>query len=157
MCWECDHPDRTRLDYITQMREIADRTGWAVQVVEPWRDRPPWAYTAGLTQFGQPELVVTGMPFEPAVDLLNAAAHHLTHAAAWRPGEQVDWDDGPLTEIVDVAEPTAHLNLAVEFYGPKIRALQLVYVDDHGHWPWYAGYRGVQPVLGIRAARVGQG
>jgi hypothetical protein len=51
-------------------------------------------------------------------------------------------------------EPTAHLVIATEFYGPGIRALQLVHADDRGHWPWQVGYRGVrggQPVLGARA------
>jgi Domain of unknown function (DUF4262) len=151
MCWECDHPDRTRADYLAELREIADRTGWAVQSIERWRDRPPWSYTLGLSQFGRPELVVTGMEWESAVWLLDGAAGHMMHAADPVPGEQVAWEDGPLTEVVTVAEPWAHLNMAVELYGPKIRALQLVHADDHGHWPWDAYFRGVQPVLGSRA------
>jgi hypothetical protein len=54
-------------------------------------------------------------------------------------------------EIVEVAEPTAHLVTASEFYGPGIRALQLVHAADRGHWRWQVGYRGGQPVLGVRA------
>jgi hypothetical protein len=64
---------------------------------------------------------------------------------------------GPLIEIVEVAEPAAHLLLAAQFYGAGIRALQLVHADDRGHWPWEVGFRGVrggQPVLGMRAAPV---
>jgi hypothetical protein len=47
-----------------------------------------------------------------------------------------------------------HLVTAVEFFGPRIRALQLVYADNRGHWPWDTGFRGGrggQPVLGARA------
>ena len=47
--------------------------------------------------------------------------------------------------------PWAHLNMAVELYGQRIRGLQLVHADKHGHWPWdqaYQGVRGGQPVLG---------
>ena len=65
---------------------------------------------------------------------------------------------GPLIEIVEVAEPAAHLLIAAEFYGTGIRALQVVHADDRGHWPWEVGYRGVrggQPVLGMRANPVG--
>jgi hypothetical protein len=82
-------------------------------------------------------------------------ASHVPHAAAPRPGERIPLRGGPVIEIVEVAEPAAHLVIAIEFYGPGIRALQLVHADDRGHWPWEVGYRGVrggQPVLGVRAS-----
>ncbi len=53
----------------------------------------------------------------------------------------------------EVAAPWAHLNLAVEFYGTRIRGLQLVHADKRGRWPWdgaYQGVRGGQPGLGPR-------
>lgn len=157
MCWQCDHPDSTPADYLAHMRELIDCHGWAVQGVERDRVRPPWAYTVGLTPAGRPELVVTGLPIGRATQLLNDVAAHVLHAAAPRPGEQVPLRDGPLIEIVEVAEPAAHLLLAAQFYGAGIRALQLVHADDRGHWPWEVGFRGVrggQPVLGMRAAPV---
>ena len=61
--------------------------------------------------------------------------------------------DKPLVEVVKVAAPWAHLNMAVEFYGQRIRGLQLVHADKRGRWPWDQGYQGVrggQPVLGTR-------
>jgi hypothetical protein len=84
-------------------------------------------------------------------------ASHVLHATAPRPGEQIPLRGGPVIEIVEVAEPAAHLVTATEFYGPGIRALQLVHADDRGRWPWEVRYRGVQggqPVLGVRAAPV---
>src|SRR5450631_2057030 len=84
----------------------------------------------------------------------TALPAHAVHASPPTPGEQVPLVGGPLIEIVDVAEPTAHLLRAVDLYGPSVRALQVVHADDRGHWPWDRGYRGVrggQPVLGIRA------
>jgi hypothetical protein len=159
MCWYCDHPDRSPHEYLDQMRELIDRCGWAVQGVERDRARPPWAYTVGLTVAGRPELVVTGLPLARATDLLNSVAAHIVHATAPRPGEQVQLRGGPLVEIVEVAEPSAHLLTAVELYGTGIRALQVVHADDRGHWPWEVGYRGVrggQPVLGVRAALTGE-
>jgi Domain of unknown function (DUF4262) len=61
---------------------------------------------------------------------------------------------GPLVEIVEVANPDAHITWAVAFGGPNVRALQLVWADGHGRWPWAAEFsdgRGRQPVLGVRA------
>jgi hypothetical protein len=154
MCWACDHPDATRLDYLDHMRTLVSRYGWAVQGVERDRIHPPWAYTTGLTLRGRPELVVTGMPIAHATGLLNAVAAHIVHGSEPAPGEQIALDGGPLVEIVAVAEPTAHLNVAIDLYGPSVRALQVVHADDQGRWPWdraYHGIRGGQPVLGIRA------
>lgn len=59
---------------------------------------------------------------------------------------------GPLIEIVELAHPDAHLDTAVALFGRELRALQLVWADDRGHWPWERGFRGMrggQPVLGL--------
>jgi hypothetical protein len=156
MCWICDHPEATNEDYLNHLRATIDDFGWAVQGVERDRIHPPWAYTTGLTAYGRPELVVTGMPVRRAGRLLNDVAAHVIHAEPPQPGEQVPLRGGPLIEIVGVAEPAAHLLRAVDLYGPDITALQVVHAADRGHWPWDRGYRGVrggQPVLGPRARR----
>ena len=67
--------------------------------------------------------------------------------------EQARLLDGPLVEVVEVTTPWAHLAMAVEFYGQRIRGLQLVHADKRERWPWddaYQGVRGGQPVLGPR-------
>lgn len=156
MCWQCDHPEGTRQDYLDYLRGLIDAYGWAVQGVERARLRPPWAYTVGLTMLGMPELVATGLSEGRAARLLNDVAAHAVHAAAPQPGEQVALAGGPVIEIVKVTDPAAHLEIAVDLYGPGVRALQVVHADDRGHWPWEVGYRGVrggQPVLGMRASR----
>ena len=38
----------------------------------------------------------------------------------------------------------------LEFYGQRIRGLQLVHAGKRGRWPWDQGVRGGQPVLGTR-------
>jgi hypothetical protein len=151
MCWECDHPNATRLEYLDHLNDLIAQFGWAVQGVERDRDRPPWAYTVGLTRRGLPELIVTGMQLGPAMYFLDDIAGHALHAAMPAPGERVELDGGPEIQFVEVAEPAAHLMIAVELCGPGIKALQVVHADDRGHWPWQVGYRGVrggQPVLG---------
>ncbi len=156
MCWECDHPDSTPLDFLAHMRDLIACHGWALQGVERDGIHPAWAYTVGLTPAGRPELVVTGMSLGRATRLLNDVASHVLHATAPRPGEQIPLLGGPLIEIVEVEEPAAHLVTAVALYGPRIRALQLVHADDLHRWPRAARYRGVrggQPVPGVRTPR----
>lgn len=148
MCWQCDHPNGNYLDHLLGL--IRDH-GWAVQGVEGDRIHAPWAYTVGLTAYDRPELVVTGLPLPAATQLLNDMAAHALHADAPVAGEQIPLRGGPLVEVVGLTMPSAHLNMAVELYGPDIRALQLVHTDDRGRWPWQRGFRGRQPVLGARS------
>jgi hypothetical protein len=76
MCWECDHPDSTPLDYLAHISDLIACHGWAVQGVERDGIHPAWAYTVGLTPAGRPELVVTGMSLGRATRLLNDVASH---------------------------------------------------------------------------------
>jgi hypothetical protein len=154
MCWMCDHPEAARADYLNSVRAKIRDCGWAIVAVQRSGMRPPWAYTVGLTPLDIPELVVTGMPVTRAHDLLNDIAHHVVHDHAPAPGTQIPLIGGPLIEIVRVAEPSAHLEIAIELYGARVRALQVVHADKLGRWPWdgrYQGVRGGQPVLGPRA------
>lgn len=155
MCWQCDHPGGTYTDYLEQVLEVITTTGWFVQQIQGDRLHPPWVYTVGLTPYGLPELVVTGMRLPEATSLVNDVTAHVLHAEPPAPGEQIPLVGGPLVEFVTVAEPAAHLNVALNLYGPQIRALQIVHADDRGHLPWDRGYRGIrggQPVLGVRTA-----
>ena len=151
MCWMCDHPGATERDYTDHIRQLINARGWAVQGVERDGIHPPWAYTVGLTPHRRPELVITGMGLTRATQVLNGVAAHLLHAAAPEPGTQAVLLDGPLVEVVRVAAPWAHLNMAVEFYGQRIRGLQLVHADKRGRWPWDPRV----PGRARRAARAG--
>jgi hypothetical protein len=101
-----------------------------------------------------PELVATGLPYQRAATLLNdVAGCVLDGKVALPPGERVTLPGGSLIEVVLITEPAVHLAIAAEFHGPRFRAVQLVYADDRGHWPWDVGFRGGrggQPVLGAR-------
>jgi hypothetical protein len=87
---------------------------------------------------------------------LNDVAGAAVGGRVFTPGAHIAVGDGPLLEIVEVDHPDAHLNFAVTLGGPSIRALQLVWSDERGRWPWAAGWgngRRRQPVLGIRAQK----
>jgi Domain of unknown function (DUF4262) len=97
--------------------------GWAVQYVED--DRRPFAYTVGLTRRELPELLVTGVSPPRALRLLDTVARRALAGDSLRPGMQTTLAAGPLVEVVEVAQPDAHLNCAVGIFG-EVTALQLV-------------------------------
>ena len=73
-----------------------------------------------------------------------------------RPGDRIALSDTACIEAVHVDQPDVHLGLAVRLFGPKLRAVQLVWTDMYGRWPWdkhfdFDGLR--QPVLGVRAQK----
>ena len=72
MCWQCDHPGSSYEDYLEHLRDLMKCQGWIIQGVGGDRIPPPWAYTVGLTEFGAPELVVTGMREVPFAVLLGS-------------------------------------------------------------------------------------
>ena len=153
MCWQCEDPDRSEAEDVELLRWDGAERGGVVQGVAGPRHHPPWAYTVGLTAFGLPELLTTGLPPTPAARLLNVLAEQAVHAEPLEHGDHVRLPGGPELEVVALAEPSVHLVAAVAVFGDEIEALQLVYADNRGRWPWSPSYRdgrGGQPVLGAR-------
>lgn len=61
-------------DSTADLISLIDRFGWAVRFVSSGPediDAPPFGYTVGLTAFGHPEFVMTGLPQEDAHAFLN--------------------------------------------------------------------------------------
>jgi hypothetical protein len=148
----CDHPGSTIDDYLDLLHAKVVKHGWAVQFVE---DRIPYAYTIGLHECGLPELLVTGVSPQRAVRVLNGCGRNMLRNGAPTSGDRIQLPGGPLIEIVTVDHPDAHMGIAVAFHGIDFSALQLVWADGRGRWPWAADFsdgRGRQPVLGMRAA-----
>jgi uncharacterized protein DUF4262 len=154
MCWKCDHPNATADHYLEELRKTMLEHGWAVQYVDS--DRSPLAYTVGLHDCGLPELLMTRVSAQRAMRLLNTVAKDTMGGKRLTPGQKVAVLSGPLVEIVEVANPDAHMKSAVAFGGSEVRALQLVWADGRGRWPWAAAFsdgRGRQPVLGVRSQK----
>lgn len=138
MCWMCDHPEATAEEYLDEVYGIMLMHGWAVQHVEC--ERRPFAYTVGLTRRGLPELVVTGLSPRRGQRLLNIAARRALVGDLLTPGMQTTLPAGPLVETVQVTHPDAHLYCAIAIFGDKVTALQLVWADRRGRWPWAADF-----------------
>ena len=153
MCWQCDNPDGTTEDYLNELREMMRRhDGWQVQYVE--HEKRPFAYTVGLHDRGLPELLITGLNAQVSNTVLKSVGHMVVDDGTFlAPAMHIDYEDRFLIEVVEVAHPDVHLTFAVAICGPNVRALQLVWADDRGRWPWDAGWRHGrrrQPVLGNR-------
>lgn len=136
---------------------IADERGWSILQVEA---DLPWAYTIGLVDAGQPELVAF-LPTDIAAGLLHEACAHLTH------GDLI-LEDGLRWKLFDrelcwrKVDESQYLGLSV-FRLAKLRherrlgrreaidAYQLFMPDNSGRYPWEPGcdkiMRDTQPLL----------
>jgi hypothetical protein len=154
MCWQCDHPEASTHDYLTELRNTITKHKWTVQYVED--KRRPFAYTMGLHTRGFAEYLVTGVPPEQAMQLLNSVASYTIREVQPKPGDTMNIAGQVDLEFVEIDHPSAHLAWAVNLYGPSVRALQIVWRDERGHSPWCPDFdegRGTQPVLGTRGPR----
>jgi hypothetical protein len=153
MCWVCDHPESTRAARLAYVRGLLAEHPWVVIGVERDGCRPPYSYTAGLTEVDLPELVITGLPKDRAAKVLMAAAEQMLDAEVPEPGTRIRLPGRRPGEVVQVAEPSVHLEVAADLFGERLAALQLVYADVRGRWPWdetFRDGRAGQPVLGPR-------
>lgn len=152
MCWSCENPKATYEDFLDELRRRIACHGWEVMTVAHREPHRLIAYTAGLAARGLPELVVTGLPNEPACQLLHGFAELSVGGAPLAPGGVARCPAGTV-RLVALPHPDVHLPVAASLAGPSLSALQLVWPDPQGHFPWeqaYQGGRGGQPVLGPR-------
>lgn len=153
MCDHCNDPNLTPDAYVQQLRELLRDRRFVVQSVGGSTSSAQFSYTIGLTAHGLPELIVLGRRDDEATRLLQLWGEYVLDMRLVLPGETLR--TGPfLLEAVEVERPEDHLLMADSIFGPAVRALQLVWADDRGRWPWDPGHRARrsgQPVLGDRA------
>jgi Domain of unknown function (DUF4262) len=133
--------------------------GWAVVAVGADGDDAAFAYTLGLTRFhGHPELLVSGMNSRDAAVVLNEFGDLVGQGLRFAPGQLILRDDGHRFQLIPVDDP-AQLVEAQELYSSEngpVPALQVVYSNHEGHWPWDRRWRGghlAQPLFGAPAHR----
>lgn len=147
MCWLCNNPMATFDDYLEEVvRPTVDLYGFAVQAME--RDGAQLAYTVGLAAQGRDELLVTGKPPDDAHDLLQAV---LAAEEEPQPGERCDLLVGTALWAFRVLRPET-LVVATELT-PGAQALQLVWADARGRWPWQVHRSAQRLYCDVRAAR----
>jgi hypothetical protein len=164
----------TRARRLDDIRRRIDEHGWAVEAIgdqcsvpgccssylRPARELADFGYTVGLSRYrGHPELIITGIPQMETVYPLNLMGQRVRAGERFAAGDLVDGlfacGCGVALVLVDSRESVRHLVAANQLYrnpgAPPVRALQLVWPDPGGRFPWEPGYslpESVQPVLG---------
>lgn len=153
MCWVCDHPESTKAARLAYVRGMLEEHPWVVIGVDREGYRPPYSYTVGLTELDRPELLITGLAKDRAANVLIAVAEQVVDTGAPAVGARIQLPGKRPGEVVRLTEPSVHLGVAADLYGERITALQLVYADIKGRFPWdkqFRNGRAGQPVLGPR-------
>jgi hypothetical protein len=134
--------------YDTWLRDTIAKHGWVVQHVGGCKDDcgPEFAYTVGLSAIdGHPELLVAGLCHHDSGPLLNVLGKRVRDdGLVCRDGQEVELAEFPGTRFMFVVIPPSACELTLTFAngllrdqdGPPVPALQVVWSDEHGHWPW---------------------
>jgi hypothetical protein len=130
---------------------VIKRHGWMVQAVfGSGPRRPDLAYTVGLWGLNHPELVVFGLPVDTAHPMLNDLGERVRAGAMLAAGTEVSFGSWPhRVHLLAVPHPERVLFQATRTYGRPVPALQAVWDDRSGRFPWQAGYsapRWLQPL-----------
>lgn len=140
-------------DLVATAYDRIDKGGWSAIGVLGDETGPPFAYTAGLTEHGRPELIITGLEPGQACRILNRAARLAVADRTFLDEPYLDDVVRPpyrLAVLPVVA--TGDMHVARLLFGPDFQALQLVWPDDAGNFPWDSGYtcpRDAQPLSGV--------
>lgn len=140
-------------------RMLADVAAHGLHIahVEAGPAGPGHSYSVGLWEgFGQPEVVVFGLAPAVARDLLDLIADEADGGRLFPAGSRSrDLVHAHAVQFLAVPLEARQLwlPLACRAYGgTAFEAVQLVYPDRHGRWPWDpqapAGFAALQPVLG---------
>jgi hypothetical protein len=153
MCLKCE--GWTDEEILQKSRDDIERHGWGYVHVQGG-DAADFTYTVGLTRFhGHPELAVTGLGAYQATTLLDDLAGEVRCGFRLAAGDRLSEQccEAHRLQLVQVEDPR-RLAQAQAIYASSaglVPALQVVYTDDQGHWPWDRGWAGgpaTQPLLG---------
>ena len=125
--------------------------GWMVQAVfGDGPGSPDLAYTVGLWGLNHPEIVVFGVPVDTSHPLLNDLGERVRSGVTLRPGDVLSFGPWPhRVHLLAVPHPERVLFQATRTYGRPVPALQAVWDDLGGRFPWEEGYaapRWLQPL-----------
>ena len=120
---------------------------------------PGFAFSIGLWEnYEQPEVVVFGLPPEVAIELINGVADDVDDGKRFAHGQQAEGllQHYPVRFLAVPRERYAEFlgTASWAYEGDDFPAVQLVWPDKQGRWPWDPGvrdgFREMQPVLGPR-------
>jgi uncharacterized protein DUF4262 len=128
--------------HLSFIRSAITNYGFAVQGVSASWHEPGWAYTIGLHTHGLPELIVVG-GMSPADQhcAIDELARRTLDGDVIEPG-RVDSDviDGFDVTYVEVVDTGTDWFAVANRLQSGFRALQVVWPDLDGRFPWEDGY-----------------
>jgi len=143
MCMRCNGMSEETV--MESYRQTIQTHGWVVIAVQGDGDEAAFAYTLGLTRFhGHPEMLVSGLDQSVAGVLLNDFGAEVRLGIDFVAGQRGFGLDQRRLQLVQVDEP-AVLVEAQKLYASEaglVPALQVVYTDAMGRWPWELSGRG---------------
>ena len=141
------HPPVAADEHDQKLLSDVEKVGWHVLKILGDESGPEYCFSVGLYYtFGHPEILVMGLPQQVAHELINLAATHIAGGKVFRPGDR---SSGLLEGFtcsfvpISVARYPEYLGYGVWFYRnlkQPFPALQLVWPDKQGHFPWDSGY-----------------
>ena len=142
-------------EHYDMISQIIDKWGLMVQCVGAGADTQAFAYTVGLAKLDHPELIIFGLSQENAQAVLNSMGLPVVgKTRRWGPGRSDEVFAGSMPAmLVEVRDSADHLLAANSMFaipgqGP-VPALQVLYPDAGGLWPWQEGSTVAdEPVLG---------
>ena len=134
-----------------RIRDVIRRCGWSVEYVFGEEGSPAFGYTVGLWELGHAELVTFGACPDCAARVLNRLGSQIRDGV-WLSADSTPELDGTPLLLFDVPNPHQVILGAWALYvDDEVPALQVVYPDDEGRWPWEPGCSlrpGGQPLPG---------
>jgi hypothetical protein len=133
-----------------------ERYGCHIMHVLEGEDYPPFSYSVGIERSsGAPELIVIGLRQELSQFIINEYNGRVRSGRAYHAGDSDEgFVEGFSCQFRSVSREHYrwHFGWNLWLYGgPQFEALQLVYPDTRGIWPWQVSegdpFRRWQPLL----------
>jgi len=144
-CWLCvgeDGPGGLAARDLNMVWHVAEH-GWSVVAVAEELEVPGWVYSVGLWHtVRSPEVCMFGLRGRDMHAWVNAVGQQVRAGQPLAAGEQrLGVLDG-FPVVARPVHPSWHdelLTLAVDFYRATVPAMQLIWPDRHGRFPWEPG------------------
>jgi len=125
--------------------EHVNTVGWSVAMIEATDYLPSFAYTIGLWKsYGHPELISFGLTVKTLHEILNLAGENIKNGAQYKVGtvySEFFTNGNAQLLAVDERNIRDYFGYAVWFNkGQEFPAMQLVWTDRDGKYPWEEGY-----------------
>ncbi|MGQ7295703.1 DUF4262 domain-containing protein [Quadrisphaera sp. KR29] len=129
--------DHRAVEALDEHRRLIDEQGWSVVSVGGGRRALPFSHTVGLTRLGHPELLVSGRGHAEARYLLDVLGDEVLAGHRFHVGDALRRDPWPPLRLLRVTSPDALVVAqAVAGADTPVPALQVVWCDEAGRWPW---------------------